>query len=51
MGNSEAATLTALKRLGEPEEVAAVIAFLAGEEASYVTGTGAQIEVDGGLNA
>lgn len=33
-------------RAGEPEEVASVIAFLAGDGASYVTGT--TVEVDGG---
>ncbi|MGC3954797.1 MAG: SDR family oxidoreductase [Propionicimonas sp.] len=37
---------TALGRLGEPSEVAAVIAFVASDEASYVTG--AQLVVDGG---
>jgi 3-oxoacyl-[acyl-carrier protein] reductase len=36
-------------RFGTPEEVAAVIAFLAGGEASYVNG--AVITVDGGLSA
>ncbi|HEX9703300.1 MAG TPA: SDR family oxidoreductase [Rhodospirillales bacterium] len=40
---------TALGRYGQPGEVAAVVAFLAGPEASYVTG--AAIAVDGGVNA
>ena len=38
-----------LGRLGRPEEIAAVIAFLASEDASYVTG--ALWTVDGGLTA
>jgi len=38
-----------LKRLGTPEEVANVFAFLASEEASYVNGVA--IEVGGGLIA
>jgi 3-oxoacyl-[acyl-carrier protein] reductase len=41
--------MTPAGRLGTPEEVAAVIAFLAGPEASYVNG--AVIAVDGGLTA
>ncbi|MEK7422290.1 MAG: SDR family NAD(P)-dependent oxidoreductase [Actinomycetota bacterium] len=38
---------TALKRLARPEEVAGVIAFLASDDARYLTGQ--SIEVDGGL--
>jgi 3-oxoacyl-[acyl-carrier protein] reductase len=36
-----------LKRLGKPEEIANVYAFLASDEASYVNG--AVIEVCGGM--
>jgi 3-oxoacyl-[acyl-carrier protein] reductase len=35
-----------MKRMGEPEELAALVAFLASERASYITGT--TIQVDGG---
>nr|WP_221379903.1 SDR family oxidoreductase [Actinoplanes polyasparticus] len=38
-----------MARPGDPAEVAAVVAFLAGPEASYVNG--AQVPVDGGLTA
>jgi 3-oxoacyl-[acyl-carrier protein] reductase len=41
--------LPPMKRAGTPEEVANVVAFLASDEASYVTG--ASVAVDGGLNA
>jgi len=41
--------MTPAGRFGSPEEVAAVIAFLAGPEAGYVNG--ATISVDGGLTA
>ncbi|RMH69771.1 MAG: SDR family oxidoreductase, partial [Actinomyces sp.] len=38
---------TALGRLAEPDEIAGVIAFLASDDARYITGQ--SIEVDGGL--
>jgi 2-hydroxycyclohexanecarboxyl-CoA dehydrogenase len=38
---------TQLRRLGQPEEVAAAVAFLASEEAAYVTGE--TLGVSGGL--
>jgi NAD(P)-dependent dehydrogenase (short-subunit alcohol dehydrogenase family) len=41
--------MTPAGRFGTPEEVASVIAFLAGAEAAYVNG--AVISVDGGLTA
>src|SRR5579864_4041582 len=40
---------TALDRYGRVEEIAAMAAFLAGSESSYVTG--ANLTVDGGMNA
>ncbi len=40
---------TALNRYGSVEEVAALVAFLAGPESSYITG--ANLTVDGGTNA
>ena len=38
---------TMLKRLGEPREIANVVAFLSSNEASYITGT--VIDVNGGM--
>src|SRR5258708_6056579 len=40
------ATQTPMRRLAEPEEIAAAIAFLASERASYITGV--TLQVDGG---
>jgi 3-oxoacyl-[acyl-carrier protein] reductase len=40
---------TALDRYGQVEEVAALVAFVAGPESSYITG--ANLTVDGGTNA
>jgi 3-oxoacyl-[acyl-carrier protein] reductase len=41
--------MTSLGRYGRAEEVAALVAFVAGPEASYITG--ANLTVDGGTNA
>jgi len=40
---------TALKRYGHVDDIAAIVAFVAGPEASYITG--ANLTVDGGTNA
>ncbi len=41
--------VTALDRYGRTDEVAALVAFVAGPESSYITG--ANLTVDGGMNA
>jgi NAD(P)-dependent dehydrogenase (short-subunit alcohol dehydrogenase family) len=43
----EIVTKVPLKRFGQPEEVAATVAFLASQDASYITGV--EINVDGGM--
>lgn len=40
---------TPMGRLGEPEEIAAAVAYLASDDASFVTG--AELYVDGGFIA
>src|ERR1700735_3338406 len=41
--------VTALNRYGSADEIAAMVAFIAGPESSYITG--ANLTVDGGMNA
>ena len=40
---------TALDRYGRVDEIAAAVAFIAGPESSYITGS--NLTVDGGMNA
>jgi 3-oxoacyl-[acyl-carrier protein] reductase len=46
-GLAQRADETAVRRIGEPRELAHLVAFLASAKASYITGT--IILVDGGL--
>jgi len=48
-GTSDIASSSALRRIGQPEEVAAVISFLCSKRASFMTG--ADVLVDGGAVA
>lgn len=41
--------LTAMHRYGKPEDIAAAVAFLASDDATYITGS--TLTVDGGMNA
>ena len=43
-----AMTQIPLRRMGQPEEIAEMVAFLASEKASYITGQ--VIAVDGGMS-
>jgi len=43
---ADIAARTAVKRMGEPQDIAAAVAFLAGDESSYITGQ--TLYVDGG---
>ena len=36
-----------MRRMGRPEEIASAVAFLASEDASYITGV--ELNVDGGM--
>jgi len=46
---SASVPMTAMRRLGRPEEVAAAIAFLAGDDSTFMTGS--ELYVDGGWTA
>ena len=45
--NQEILAAIPLKRMGQPEEVAELAAFLAGDGASYITGE--VVRIDGGM--
>jgi NAD(P)-dependent dehydrogenase (short-subunit alcohol dehydrogenase family) len=47
MAREAAMTTTPLKRMGQPEELAAAAFFLASSESSYITGI--DLQVDGGM--
>jgi 3alpha(or 20beta)-hydroxysteroid dehydrogenase len=48
-GRKYVANKVALKRMGQADDVAALVAFLASEESSYCTG--AEFVIDGGATA
>ncbi|MGO1543382.1 MAG: SDR family oxidoreductase [Gulosibacter sp.] len=45
----DAADITPMKRLGKPENIASLIAYLASDDAEFVTG--AEFVADGGFTA
>jgi NAD(P)-dependent dehydrogenase (short-subunit alcohol dehydrogenase family) len=47
-GNHGGASVAPLGRMGQPHEVAALIAFLLSSEASFITG--ACVNIDGGMS-
>jgi 3-oxoacyl-[acyl-carrier protein] reductase len=47
MAKDEILSRIPMKRLGQPEDIAGIVAFLASKEAAYVTG--AVIPVDGAI--
>ena len=47
-GRDEALRLVPMKRLGKPEEIAAAMAFLASDDAAYITGQ--TLRVNGGMS-
>ena len=49
IGQGRRRAFPALDRYGRVEEIAAMVAFVAGPESSYITG--ANLTVDGGMNA
>jgi 3alpha(or 20beta)-hydroxysteroid dehydrogenase len=46
-GNRAYVAMTPMKRIGEPNEVAQAVLFLASDDSRYITG--AELSVDGGL--
>jgi len=46
-GQKAYGAMTALKRMGDPAEIAAAAAFLASSDSSFMTGS--EVAVDGGL--